>query len=61
MKLSKKRSEYLGNYIKNNYKRHEIKLKEDEETKLQKVLKNKKLNIREYIMQKIEEDLRGIK
>lgn len=60
MNKRKSNPEYVTKYIKENYKRHEIKLKSDDEEKLQTILKKYNMNIKEYLLLKLQEDLNKI-
>lgn len=57
MNKRKSSAEYVTKYIKENYKRHEIKLRSDDEEKLQKILTKYNMNIKEYLLLKLQEDL----
>lgn len=57
MNKRKSNPEYVTKYIKENYKRHEIKLRSDDEEKLQKILTKYNMNIKEYLLLKLQEDL----
>lgn len=57
MNKRKSNTEYATKYIKENYKRHEIKLRSDDEEKLQKILTKYNINIKEYLLLKLQEDL----
>lgn len=60
MNKRKSNPEYATKYIKENYKRHEIKLQSDDEVKLQTILKKYNMNIKEYLLLKLQEDLNKI-
>ena len=60
MNKRKSNPEYVIKYIKENYKRHEIKLGSDDEVKLQKILTKYNMNIKEYLLLKLQEDLNKI-
>lgn len=60
MNKRKSNPEYVTKYIKENYKRHEIKLRSDDEEKLQTILKKYNMNIKEYLLLKLQEDLNKI-
>ena len=53
MNKRKSNPEYATKYIKENYKRHEIKLQSDDEVKLQTILKKYNMNIKEYLLLKL--------
>lgn len=53
----KTNSKYVIDYVKNNYKRYEIRLREEDNNKLQEVLNNYNIKIKDYLMLKIEQDL----
>ena len=53
MNKRKSNPEYVTKYIKGNYKRHEIKLRSDDEEKLQTILKKYNMNIKEYLLLKL--------
>ena len=60
MNKRKSNPEYVTKYIKGNYKRHEIKLRSNDEEKLQTILKKYNMNIKEYLLLKLQEDLNKI-
>jgi len=53
MNKRKSNPKYATKYIKENYKRHEIKLQSDDEEKLQTILKKYNMNIKEYLLLKL--------
>ena len=62
-KTPRRQLDYQLNYEKDAYKKIMIRLRRDngDLEDLEKVLKDKNMNIREYVMYHVKEDLRGIK
>ena len=57
-KTSKRYIEYTTKYIKENYKRREIRLKKEDDEKLVKVLDAKNQVLKDYVMEKVNADLK---
>lgn len=58
-KNTKRFIEYTTQYIKDNYKRREIRLRKEDDEKLEKVLDAKKQVLKDYVMEKVNQDLKS--
>lgn len=53
--------EYKNKYNQENYISRSIRLKKEENDKLNQILENKKIGLKNYILEKIEKDIKNIK
>jgi hypothetical protein len=60
MKEPFNQTKYITNYIKKNYIRKEVKFRSEEWKLVEKVLKSKKISLREYIIFKITEEYKKL-
>lgn len=54
-------SAYVTEYKKNNYKRHEVLLRKDDDDNLKEILKNKNMTFTEYTKENIKRDIKKVK
>lgn len=57
----KKYYKYIDEYNKTHYTRHEIKLKQEEEDKLQAIIKAKKISINQFVIESINDNFKRLK
>lgn len=56
---SRRQLDYQQRYNKENYKQLSIRLRTEEKEKLEKVLEGKKENLKDYVMEKVNQDLQS--
>jgi hypothetical protein len=61
MKEKFNEQEYKNKYNQENYVSRSIRLKKEENDKLNQILENKKIGLKNYILEKIEKDIKNIK
>ena len=61
LKTPRRQLDYKKNYEKEHYVQKLIKFKKEDYEIIDNILKDKEITFTQYIMEKIEEDLRGIK
>lgn len=54
-------SAYVTEYKKNNYKRHEVLLRQEDDDKLKAILNDKKMTFTDYTKENIKRDIKAIK